>query len=84
MATFPAQSAAFFRLLMRRNFGENAETNREVTAEVVLGYFAGLTAAGTITAQQASDGVFLKELFAELTAWNGTGETWTLPWELLP
>ena len=54
------------------------------TAQAVEQYFAGLTLAGTITAQQASDGVFLKTLFDELSAWNGTGETWTLPWELVP
>jgi hypothetical protein len=70
-------SASLFRTLLRRNFGPNAEVNREVTKDAVLGYFAMLTLNQTITAQQASDGVFLKELFTELADFNG-GETWTL------
>jgi hypothetical protein len=76
--------AHLFRLLLRRNFGDGAETNHELTAEKVTEYFAGLTVAGTITALQASDGVLLARMFEDLAAWNGTGETWTLPWEVVP
>ena len=76
--------AHLFRLLLRRNFGDGSETNRELTAEKVTEYFAGLTVAGTITALQASDGVLLARMFEDLAAWNGTGETWTLPWEVVP
>jgi hypothetical protein len=76
--------AHLFRILMRRNFGDGAETNREVGKDQVTAYFAGLTLAGTITATQASDGVLLARMFEDLAAWNGTGETWTLPWEVVP
>lgn len=76
--------AHLFRILIRRNFGDGAETNREVGKDQVTAYFAGLTLAGTITATQASDGVLLARMFEDLAAWNGTGETWTLPWEVVP
>jgi hypothetical protein len=76
--------AHLFRILIRRNFGDGAETNREVGKDQVTAYFAGLTLAGTITATQASDGVLLARMFEDLEAWNGTGETWTLPWEVVP
>ena len=73
--------AAAFRSLLRAYFGANAETNRAVTAEVVAQYF--LTAPD-LTVQGVQHGMTLKELFTELSAWNGTGETWTLPWEVVP
>jgi hypothetical protein len=38
----------------------------------------------TITTQELADAIVLDKLFAELEAWNGTGETWTLPWNALP
>lgn len=81
LATFPAEKAALFRAILRKHFGDGAETNRAVTADAVTGYFA--TKPG-ITADEVRDGVLLRELFAVLTEWNGTGETWTLPWEVLP
>jgi hypothetical protein len=34
--------------------------------------------------QELADAIVLGKLFAELVAWNGTGETWTLPYEVLP
>jgi hypothetical protein len=77
-------TAALFKALIRRNFGANAETNTEITADIVQGYFVRLTLTGEITAQQASDGVLLQQAFEKLAAWNGTGETWTLPWEVVP
>ena len=70
--------AVLFRILLRRNFGPLSETDRSVDEKMVEGYFATLTINQTITAQQASDGVFLKESFTKLAAWNGTGETWTI------
>ena len=75
MATFPGAAAFKFRELMRKHFGENAETNREVTADAVEYHFA--TATG-LSGDDVRDGIFLKELFAKLTAWNGTDETWSL------
>lgn len=76
--------AQLLRTLLRRNFGDAAETNREVTVESVTAYFAGLTLAGTITAVQASDGVLLARCFEALVAWTGDGTIWTIPWEVVP
>jgi hypothetical protein len=55
-----------------------------VTATVVAGYFTGKQIAGTITAQELADAVVLDKLFESLRRWNGTDETWTLPWEYVP
>jgi hypothetical protein len=77
-------TAALFKALMTRNFGIGSVTNREITADVVQGHFVQLTLTGAITAQQASDGVLLQQAFEKLAAWNGTGETWSLPWEVVP
>ncbi len=84
MATFPAQEAAIFRLTMRRNFGDNAETNRAIDAKAVENFFVGKQVDATITVQELADASVLERLFAKLSTWNGTGETWTLPWELVP
>jgi hypothetical protein len=81
MATFPAPQAYKFRELMRKHFGPDAETNREITADAVEYHFA--TATG-LSGDDVRDGIFLKELFEKLATWNGTGETWTLPWGVLP
>ena len=81
MATFPAPQAYKFRELMRKHFGPDAETNREITADAVEYHFA--TATG-LSGDDVRDGIFLKELFEKLAAWNGTGETWSLPWGVLP
>lgn len=66
--------AAKFRQLLQSFFGSGAETNRTITADYVTAYFMTAT---EMTGDQVRDGIFLKELFAELSAWNG-GETWTL------
>jgi hypothetical protein len=55
-----------------------------VTATKVAEYFMGKQVAGDITTQDLADAIVLDKLFAELAAWNGTGETWTIPYEVLP
>ena len=72
--------AALFRATLRRHFGENAETNRQVTATAVEGYFV---TKDPVTAADLKDALVLKESFTALAEWNG-GETWTLPWEVVP
>jgi hypothetical protein len=67
-----------FRLLLRAYFGSNAETNHDITAEVVANYF--LTTSG-LSVENVQHGIALEKLFQELSTWNGTVETWTLPWE---
>jgi hypothetical protein len=76
--------AALFRATLRKHFGANAETNREVTASTVADYFTGKQITGKITAAELADAIVLDKLFAELAAWGGTGETWSLPWEQVP
>ena len=72
--------AALFRATLRRHFGDGAETNRDVTATAVEGYFI---LKDPVTAADLKDAMVLKESFTALSAWNG-GETWTLPWEVVP
>jgi hypothetical protein len=76
--------AALFRATLRKHFGAVAERDRGVTAEAVAGYFMKRQMAETITAAELADAIVLDKLFAELAAWNGTGETWSLPWEQVP
>jgi hypothetical protein len=76
--------AALFRATLRKHFGANAETTREVTASTVADFFTARQIAGTITAAELADAVVLDKLFTELAAWGGTGETWSLPWEQVP
>jgi hypothetical protein len=66
--------ASKFRSLMQGFFGPDAELDRTKTADYVTYYFMNATG---LSGDQVRDGIFLKELFAELSAWNG-GQTWTL------
>jgi hypothetical protein len=79
-----AAKATLFRETLRKHFGPTAETDNAVTATSVAEYFMGKQIAGTITTKELADAIVLDKLFAELAAWNGTGETWTLPWSVLP
>lgn len=72
--------AAVYKAILRKHFGGGAETNRDVTATAVEAYFVQKEPA---TAGDLKDAVLLKELFAVLSVWNG-GETWTLPWGVVP
>jgi hypothetical protein len=78
------QKAVLFRATLRKHFGPTAETDHSVTASAVAELFLVKQIAGTITTQELADAIVLDKLFAELAAWNGTGETWTLPWSVLP
>jgi len=79
-----ATKAVLFRATLRKHFGPTAETDHAVTATSVAEFFMGKQIAGTITTQELADAIVLDKLFAELAAWSGTGETWTLPYEVLP
>ena len=68
---------------IRKHFGAGAETNRDVTETAVAAYFEGKRMAGTITAVETADAIALTRYFDLLSRWNGTGETWTLPYHLL-
>ena len=81
LATLNKEHLYAYRALLRAYFGNNAETNRNITAAVVESYF--LTTPG-LSVEDVQHGMTLKGLFEELSAWNGTGETWTLPYEVLP
>ncbi len=72
-----------YRDTLRKHFGVGAETNREVTETAVAAYFEGKRIPEKINAVETADAIALIRYFAILAAWNGTGETWTLPYHLL-
>ena len=69
--------SADFRYTLRKHFGPDAETNRNITQTLVAAYFEGKRKAGTITVADLADAVSLDKAFTMLAAYNGTGETWT-------
>jgi len=75
-------TARLFRSILRIYFGEGAEINRDITSEVVMGYFLQKRKTG-ITLEETFDSVSLMKLHQILTYWNRTDETWTLPWHLV-
>lgn len=76
--------AGAFRKILRTYFGENAETNHDVTFTAVMNYFLAKQASGTITAQEVADMTVLKEIYVILVAWTGDGTTWSFPWDYVP
>jgi hypothetical protein len=76
--------AGLYRATLRKHFGDNAETNHAVTKTSVSAYFENKRMSGAITAVETADAVALNIYFDLLAAWNGTDETWTLPYEVLP
>lgn len=76
--------ASSFKSILRKYFGEGAETNKNITETVVSAYFEQKRSLGTITLDESSDVFFLKTYYEKLLAWNGTGETWSLPWDIVP
>lgn len=76
--------ASLYRATLRKHFGANAETNHEVTKSSVSMYFEGKRMSQTINAVETADALALSMYFDILSAWNGTGETWTLPYEVVP
>lgn len=69
-----------FRTTLRKYFGPNAETNRAITEPVVEAYF--IQAIPDVWTLRDCD--LLARLFVILREWNGTDETWTLPWGEIP
>ena len=76
--------ASLYRATLRKHFGDNAETNHDVTKSSVSAYFEQKRMAGTITAVETADALALSMYFDILADWNGTGETWTLPYQVVP
>lgn len=77
-------AATLYRLTLRRHFGNEAETNRDITVDVVEKYFAKKQAAGSITAAEVADGVMLSRLRDDLSGYTADGTMWTFPWEAIP
>ena len=73
-----------YRIALRRNFGEGAETNHEVSQESAMAYFGAKVAQGTITPQETADSALMMALFPALSALSPTNTAWDLPWEVLP
>lgn len=86
LATFAplVQVASLYRATLRKHFGESAEINHDVTKSSVSAYFESKRMAQTITAVETADALALSMYFDILAAWNGTGETWSLPWGIVP
>jgi hypothetical protein len=78
-----------YRSLLRKYFGEGAETNHEVTQESVFLYFNEFVKESTITEQQMADALTLRELFDILAPLateqaTGTANTWSADfWRLI-
>lgn len=76
--------AAVYRVALRRNFGENAETNQEVTQASAMAYFAAKVASETITPLETADSALLMAAFPILAALTPDGTTWSFPWAEVP
>lgn len=54
-----------------------------MTKASVSAYFEQKRMAQTINAVETADALAFSMYFDILAAWNGTGETWTLPYEVV-
>jgi hypothetical protein len=77
-------SATVFRITMRKHFGDNAETNTEITETYVKNYFINKQMAGTITALEVADALILDKLYVEIMRYTGDNTTWSFPWSDVP
>jgi len=79
------QTASVFRTILRLHFGENAETNHEVTEAAVSAYFVNrrMTLEASERMDDAADSMLLANGFSAITEWTGAGTTWSFPWELI-
>lgn len=77
--------ASLYRATLRKHFGDNAETNHEVTQASVASYFLNKYAQGTLTQADGDDRDMLLFGFDQLTAWSKTNNTWSesIPWEVV-
>lgn len=79
------ETAAGFLVVYHRHFGVGAETNREITIDVVRKYFAVKAVTPCETAgQDALDLRLLEDGYKAITTWTGTNEIWSFPWAQLP
>jgi hypothetical protein len=75
-------TARAFRTILRAYFGAGAETDRNITSEMVMGYFLKKRETG-LTTEETFDAVALMKMHQVLIEWNQSTETWTIPWELV-
>jgi hypothetical protein len=76
-----APAAQSYAATLRTHFPDMeppAEQNHTVTENVVFGYFDAKRRAGTITAIENADSLFLATMFGKLK--TEAGNTWDLPW----
>ena len=80
--------AALYKQTLRTLFPEVVEPEKSITYTLVANRLIGITLNPESTLEQKVTGlqmsILLKELFAELSYWNRTDETFTLPWEVVP
>lgn len=92
LASFTAfiPHAAIYKATLRSIYPEviEPEKDQSITYMVVANKLLAITLSAEVTIEQKmaalQASIILKELFTELSVWNGTGETFTLPWELVP
>lgn len=76
--------ATVYRIVMERNFGTGACTNRTVTETYVTTYFSTKLALGTITSLESSDSLFLLANTPKIMEFTGDGTIWSFPWSQVP
>ena len=72
-----------YRTVLRRNFGDKAETNRTISLTYALNYFGDKVLKQTVTPQETADSVLLLSLHQLLAPISPTNLLWDLPWERL-
>jgi hypothetical protein len=77
------EMASVFRLLLRLHFGENAETNTNITEKTVIRYFIERRLNGTSEQNDASDGILLQKGFDAIISYTQDGTIWSFPWDLI-
>lgn len=77
------ETARIFRDILRIHFGENAETNTEVTENAVTQYFLNKRLTGNMEPTDTMDSMLLLEGFKSIRSWTGDGTIWSFPWEIL-
>jgi hypothetical protein len=79
-----APIATVFRWVLHQHFGENAETDHNITEEAVTQYFIQRRITGTSSPTDASDAILLQKGFDAIKTFTGDGTSWSFPWDQLP
>ena len=79
------QEAADYRMTMRAEFGDGAETNAALTMAAVFAHYEGLRLSQTITPAQQAAALALLTMYQDLSPYCPTpGDMRTFPWSSMP